>query len=765
MNDIIPQYDIVECADTAIDDILRENQRRMDEINAPYNPYTGEYGTGERTKVEIEGFPIPTMWLPNEMLDNEFMQNLIFLGLDGFCNAMYPDLYNAGGKKTIRNIVLDHFDRLRNRYDFDYWCWMRVPIAQKGGGEDIRFRLNLPQRKLMNLWHQMEKEHLPVRIVLLKARQWGGSTVTQVKMAHHQLVVTQGANSIIVGHVKDASTEVKDMYFKLINRYPKELLYAPQSEYDPKAPNIHGTSSSANLFYVDSRGCKVKLGSAERPESARGGDSTLAHCTEVAMWVATEGKSPEDIVRSVTGGIAYKTGTAIIYESTANGTDNFFHDEYQAAKEAQENGKEHQFKPLFVSFGEIGFKNMLLFKDNEKYLRQNSPYPKGSPCYDPYLPDSISPKAPTEREFAERLYRMRNQHNTDTDREEPGSYLWWLWERGNTLQSIYWYIVERTKYHSHADIAAEAPADEIEAFKHSGQKVFDDYYIGKMESSCRPPQYVGEIETTMIVNAEDFKRYQHRPNAAFNGRQILSNLKFVPDETGSLYIWEMPEYYADCKIKNRYLTVVDIGGVGKRSDFSVVVVIDRLFMMEGGRPVVVAQWRGHLDYDVLSWKAAMIAKFYDNSLLVIESNTIDTRDKERDLDGDQSNYLLSQIKESYPNLYERKLDEDQIREGVPKRLGFHTNVRTKPVIIANLRKMIRENMYVERDKRCLDEYRVYVKRPNGSYAAASGKHDDMLMTRAIGLWICFNEMDMPKEISTQKKLSSGHKGISDTIII
>lgn len=747
-----------------IDNIIAENHRRIDQINAPFNPFTGEFSVGERSHVQIDGFPIPDLWLPNTMLNNQFMDDIISSGFNSFIYDHFPNVrMDHTNLRAVQNIVLDHFDRLRNRYDFPYWCWMRVPISPKGGGDDIRFRLNLPQRKLITVWIEMEGKFLPVRIDLLKARQWGGSTVTQIKIAHTQLVVTMGANSIIVGHVKDSSTEVKDMYFKLINKYPKELLYAPGSEFNPKEPNIHGTSSSANLFYIDPRNCKLKLGSAERPESARGGDSTLAHCTEVAMWTETEGKTPEDIVRSVTGGIAYKPGTVIVYESTANGTENFFHDEYIAAKEAKEHGKPHQFEPLFVSWFEIGWKNMLPFRDNEQYLKKNSPYAPGSPCFDPYLPDVIPANAPTEREFAENLLRMRNQQTADSDREEPGSYLWWLWTIGASLQAIYWYTIERTKFHEHADMAAEAPSDDVEAFKHSGQKVFSDYYINQFESGCRPPSFRGEIESTLTVSAEDFKRYAHRANDAFNGKRILSNLDFMPDENGQLCIWEKPEYYSDCKIKNRYLTVVDIGGVSNKADFSVVAVFDRYWMIEGGRPTLVAQWYGHCDHDVLAWKAAQIAKYYDNSLLVIESNTLETRDRDRDVDGDQSDFILNQIKESYPNLYERARDESAILDGSPSKYGFHTNIRTKPMIIANLRKIIRGCMYVERDAKCLAEYKVYVKNPNGSFGAAKGKHDDLLMTRAIGMWICFNEMEPPRIIQNRSRQIS--TGTNRTLII
>ena len=68
----------------------------------------------------------------------------------------------------------------------------------------------------------------------------------------------------------------------------------------------------------------------------------------------------------------------------------------------------------------------------------------------------------------------------------------------------------------------------------------------------------------------------------------------------------------------------------------------------------------------------------------------------------------------------------------------------KPMIISTLVKVIRESLYVERDERCLDEYLTYEKR-GSAFGAIAGKHDDLLMTRAIGLHICFYEMEIPTE--------------------
>lgn len=176
--------------------------------------------------------------------------------------------------------------------------------------------------------------------------------------------------------------------------------------------------------------------------------------------------------------------------------------------------------------------------------------------------------------------------------------------------------------------------------------------------------------------------------------------------------------------------------------------------MEGEEPVVVAQWYGHIDMDILAWKAAQIAKWYDDALLVIESNTLETKDRERVVDGDQSQFILNQVRSVYSNLYARKQSEDEILREVPKKYGFHTNVLTKPMIISTLVKVIRQKLYIERDERCIDEYIDYERKPNGSFGAIVGKHDDLLMTRAIGLHISLFEMPIPAVIQRRSVTSS-----------
>lgn len=679
--------------------LIALNRMRNAEIRAKFNPITGEGSIGERKKIEIEDFPFSVQYIPLSMLKVPLVQQVIEAGsirkfLEDYMNVEYSD--------EDKEKVIEQFVRIRAKHDFAFWAAMYVFIKQKGGGEDVHFRLNRPQRKLIMRFERRRLQGKPIRLILLKARQWGGSTATQIYMAWLQLVHKVGLNSLIVGHVKDASTEVKDMFDKLIKEYPVSMLYEMGEAYNETEPKIVGVGQSGNIHRIPQRNCKIKVGTAEKPNSARGGDYNLVHCTEVGLWVTTDGKTPEQIVRSACSGILLKPYTMIVYESTANGTGNFFQREYDAAK-----NKMSQFESLFISWFEI-----------EQY---------SAPI------DDINA-------FATKLWENRNNANAASDREESGKYLWWLWEQGATLEAINWYILERSKYTDHGDMASEYPSDDVEAFVHSGARVFDKYNVEKFKKCCKAPKYVGDV----YADGDE-------------GEDALSNLRFKEDKQGLLWVWSKPDVDDKEEVTDRYLVVVDIGGRGKKADWSVIVVFDRLNQMEGGKPVVVAQWYGHIDMDMLAWKAAQIAAFYDNALLVIESNTLETHDKERQVDGDMSGYILNQIKDVYGNLYARKQSDEEIQEGKPKKYGFHTNVATKPKIISTLVKVIREQLYVERDARCLDEYLCYEKKKNGAFGAIIGKHDDLLMTRAIGLHICFYEMEVPTIVRRVKRMAAKRK--------
>ncbi|MDY6302441.1 MAG: terminase [Bacteroidales bacterium] len=688
--------------------ILAENTRRNAEINAKFNPVTGEGSIGERTLVEISDFPFSRQWLPVQMMNIPLVKQLVRCGSVAKFLEQEMDCDNTD--EAFEAVVMQ-FVRMRCRYDFPFWAAVYVFIKPKGGGEDVHFKLNRPQRKLIKRLEAMRLAGKPIRLVLLKARQWGGSTATQLYMAWLQLVHKHGLNSLIVGHVKDSSTEVKDMFDRMIEHYPVGMMYRMGEQYDEREPKLVGVGKTGNIQRIPQRNCKIKIGTAEKPNSARGGDYNLVHLTEVGLWKATEGKTPEEIVRSATSGMLYKPYTMVVYESTANGTGNFFHKEYLAAK----NGRS-QYEALFISWYEIE-QNATPF-ESEKQLA----------------------------EFAKWLFDNRENESVGSDREEPGTYLWRLWTCGATLEAINWYILERSKYSDHGDMASECPSNDIEAFTFSGRKVFADEDIEKLRPSCRPPRYVGEI----------YGKWD-------SGAGALENLQFRKEKNGRLCIWSDVEHdEPDEKVLNRYLVVVDVcKGMSAKADFAVITVFDRIWMIDGDPPSVVAQWRGHIEMDRLAWKAAQVAEYYNHALLVIESNTLETNNTRS-----EAEYILNLVSDVYDNLYARKSDNTNtdVREKPPVKYGWHTNKLTKGTIIHNLKAVVREQLYTESDEMCLDEYAVYVETENGGFEAPDGYHDDILMTRAIGMWICYHEMDWPRIVNYSSVQQTYHKPINEASI-
>lgn len=700
--------------DTEIAALLAENDRRNEIMFAKFDPVTGEGSIGKRVRVSIADFAIPVQWLPVEMMDIPLVKKLVKAGsIDKFLSSvMHVEPNDDDFIKVSRTLI-----RLRYKHDFPFWTATLVYIHNKDAGKDVLFRLWYPQRILVSRFEAKRKAGLPIRLILLKARQWGGSTTVQLYMAWLQFFHKKGLNSLIIAHQGTASDEIKDMFDLMIKKHPVEFLHKLGEVYSENEPKLVGVGKSGSTYRVPQRDCKIKVGTAERPNGCRGGAYSLVHLSEVGLWKKTEGKSPEDIVRSACSGILARPYTMIVMESTADGVGTYFDAEYTAAADPT---VKSQFEALFISWFQI-----------EHYSR-------------PF--DS----AEELRTFAKWLWENRNNAYTPSNREESGRYLWSLWEKGATLEAIHWYIYERAGKNDFAVMAAEFPSDDVEAFVHAGTMVFDKYLVKQFEPYCRKPKFVGEV----YADADE-------------GEEALSNLRFREDRQGLLSIWAMPEKFDDYEVTDRYLTVVDVGGRSNKADWSVIVVFDRLSMIDGSEPPsVVAQWYGHCDIDRLAWRAAQIAAFYNDSLLVIESNTLETHDKERQVEGgDQSQYILNQISDIYPNLYARKQSEDEIRVGAPRKYGFHTNVATKPMIISTLVKVIRERLYIERDKRCLDEYDTYERKPNGAYGAIVGKHDDLLMTRAIGLHICYREMEMPEFVPiTNRTLRKDRSPVSEASI-
>ena len=232
--------------------------------------------------------------------------------------------------------------RLRCRHDFEYWCAACVCIKHKTLGHDVPFVLNAPQRRVAAMLEADRRAGRPMRMIMLKARQWGGSTLVQMYMAWIQSCVRRNWHSLICAHVKDTAASIRGMYTKMLAAYPSELWDGDEP------PRFRPFERSINVREIAGRGCRVTIGSAENQEAVRGADYSMAHLSETAFWPATPRNSPADFIRAVCGAIALIPDSLIVMESTANGVGSYFHSEWLRCKAGD--GDKHA---VFVAWHEI----------------------------------------------------------------------------------------------------------------------------------------------------------------------------------------------------------------------------------------------------------------------------------------------------------------------------------------------------------------------------------------------------------------------------
>lgn len=622
INDIIQEQEKqhFEIDRLSVEELIAANEARKQELVDSYDPLSGEGCCPPRVA-----------WRRHDGEGNE-------------CEVMIPE---AMARELSKQSELndDQWQQLRIKHDFEYWCATCVSILDKVTGQLVKMLLNRPQRRVLAVLEGQRRHERPLRLIMLKARQWGGSTLVQMYMAWIQLVLKRNWNSLICGHLHQTSAAIKGMYTRVLRNYPKHLFK------DGKRPTLKAFEGSRNVQQLGGSESLIITGTAQNQDAIRGYDVKMAHLTEVAFWPDSPLHSPEDVIRSISGTVPLEPLTLLVLESTANGVGNYFHNEWIRSKAGQSDKE-----PVFVPWTEISI------------YRQ-----------------PVSDVAKLVAEFDN--YEKR------------------LWEDGCTLEMINWYHNKRREYPTQNLMAAEFPTTDNEAFLSTSRNLFPAEWIEQLSTKTTTPMCRGDMVA--------------------RGGHTLVGVDFVQNESGPMSVWKKPAT-TRVTLRNRYMVVVDVGGSNDRSDWSVIAVFDRRlgddFKEEDRLPEVVAQWRGHTEHDDLAWKAAQIARYYHNALLVFESNTLECESV-------VGNTIMDKIKMAYNNVFHRKSKSGEFKP------GFHTNTTTKVNVVYNLLAYVRDGAYIENDQDAVNEMANFELTTKGGFSARRGTHDDILMTRAIAMQI------------------------------
>lgn len=665
----------------SLDEMMEENERRLKQLRLEgIDQLTGEGIPDHAEVIRIPDYPIPVQYLTKEVTQNRLYRDVLTLGSIQNYVEYFNGAHAAEGEQITCQEVTEQLFITRLKRDPAFAFIRCFFIQDKSTGKNIPYRLNYPQILLLAKLEKMRRRGKPIRLVLLKARQWGGSTLVQLYMAWIQLFVRQGWNSVIIAQTKDTARRIKSMYSRTLAKFPAEVIFrVPKIKFSPKE------NSTADFIITDEGGRTIRdntvtIASFENFEATRGANFAMAHFSEVAYWVNTPGKTAEALITNISGGMLNAPLTLEVLESTANGMSGYFYDEYQIAIDPKKkSSREALFIPFFLILNDT-----LPFKSTNDRLR-----------------------------FAKNLLDNRFDE-TESVTTESGKYLYSLWLKGASLEAIAWYIEQRARFHDHASIASEAPSDDVECFKHSGRTIFDQYLVDRYRKEfAREPVFTGDV-------MQPDGRVPHFT---------------TPDPKGLLWIWQYPDISPS---QDRYLVVVDVGGRSSKADFSVITVVDRWPLRFGGKAEVVARWRGHIRYDFLALKAVLIARLYCNALLVFESNTFDKKKAEASQFvemGDHTRGILATIEDSYENLYMRtSTSPEDLRQGKFKKVGFQTNAKTKQDMVDHFIVSFEDNTrFLDPDHRVYEEMAIYEQREDGSYGNIVGRnnHDDILMTDMI----------------------------------
>lgn len=161
--------------------------------------------------------------------------------------------------------------------------------------------------------------------------------------------------------------------------------------------------------------------------------------------------------------------------------------------------------------------------------------------------------------------------------------------------------------------------------------------------------------------------------------------------------------------------------MGVKRDWSVAQVLDQ-------KKRQVAVWRGQVDPDYYATVLLHLGRRYLDARIAVESNNHGILTCTR-LGKDFN----------YPDFYQDTVYDKTVDQET-SRLGFSTNVKTKPLVIDQLRAALREGEIEINDRITLEEMRSYIVTETGAMEAEKGCHDDCVMSLAIanhiheGIW-------------------------------
>ena len=223
-----------------------------------------------------------------------------------------------------------------------------------------RLETNWAQQQFLDTLEKQYSVRQPGRVIVLKARQLGISTLCEA-VAFQLSFVFPGLQSLVVAHETNASEYLLGMTRRYWETYPYRELY--KSRYVSKTHLAWDNGSS------------IAVQTAKNVHGGRSRTINLLHASEVAFW-----DEPEQKMLGLRQAIPDMYPSTILLESTANGVGNWFYKMWHDAVAG-----DNEYTPLFFPWWEhpeysadqigLPYKKLGTLDDDEKFLRDKFDLP------------------------------------------------------------------------------------------------------------------------------------------------------------------------------------------------------------------------------------------------------------------------------------------------------------------------------------------------------------------------------------------------------
>ena len=302
-------------------------------------------------------------------------------------------------------------------------------------GQLQRLKLNPPQEKLYRIVREQAHAKKPVRIIILKARQEGFSTLTEALLFH--ATATQfNREALIVAHREDATANLFRMskrYYELLDEPLKPMLKASNAQelvFENPSKNPKERKERPGLR------SRIRCVTAGGRGIGRSDTLQFVHISEYAFWPEGAGGKSETLL-GILQAVPAESGTMVIIESTANGFDDFKNMWDRAVT------GESDFIPMFFAWFE-----------NPEYRRA----------------------VPPDTAWTTEELELKERYSLEDEQ-----LAWRRWCIANNCGG------DVRKFHQ------EYPSNPEEAFLHSGEGVFDNEAVQRQMERCGEPSMRGHF--------------------------------------------------------------------------------------------------------------------------------------------------------------------------------------------------------------------------------------------------------------------------------